>query len=130
MRSALGLPCGMVLVDRREALDSQCRPSMLVPLSKLVFPNLGCVMDELRRNTSMNAVGGCDRSSAFSTTVGVVQGRKLSPLAFCIGQVGFFTDDDNEGQSPAHTCSLCGLVTPENVNHLFVDCAASFEQHS
>ena len=37
---------------------------------------------------------------------------------------GFFTDDDNEGQSPAKTCSFCGLVTPENLNHLFVDCAA------
>ena len=37
---------------------------------------------------------------------------------------GFFTDDDNEGQSPAKTCSFCGLATPENVNHLFVHCAA------
>ena len=30
----------------------------------------------------------------------------------------------SEGQSPAHTCSFSGLVTPEDVNHLFVDCTA------
>ena len=86
MRSALGLPSSMVLVDRQEAFDSQWRPSMLLPLAKLVPPRLWCVMDELHKNTSMSIVSGCNRSSPFTTKVGVVQGRKLSPLAFCIGQ--------------------------------------------
>ena len=49
MRSALGLPSGMVLVDRQEAFDSQWRPSMLLPPAKLVPPALWCVMDELHK---------------------------------------------------------------------------------
>ena len=57
---------------------------MILPLAKLVPPRLWCVMDELHKNTSMSIVSGCNRSS--STKVGVVHGRKLRPLAFCIGQ--------------------------------------------
>ena len=59
----------MVLVDRQEAFDPQWRPSMLLPLAKLVPPRLWCVMDELLKNTSMDIVSGCNRSSPFTTKV-------------------------------------------------------------
>ena len=69
----------MVFVDRQEAFGSQWRPAMLLPLAKLIPAKLWCVMEELDKNTSMSRIIGCNRSSPFTTNVGVVQARKLSP---------------------------------------------------
>ena len=87
MRLELGLPFGLCLNDRKEAFDTQWRSSMLINLASGVScPRSWCLADELLRTTSMSVVKCGTRSRSFSSHVGVVQGRKLSPLEFCIGQ--------------------------------------------
>ncbi|CAE7837306.1 unnamed protein product [Symbiodinium sp. CCMP2592] len=87
IRLELGLPFGLCLNDRKEAFDTQWRSSMLINLASGVSsPRSWCLADELLRTTSMSVVKSGARSRSFSSLVGVVQGRKLSPLEFCIGQ--------------------------------------------
>jgi len=87
MRLELGLPFGLCLNDRKEAFDTQWRSGMLINLASGVScPRSWCLADELLRTTSMSVVKCGARSRSFSSQVGVVQGRKLSPLEFCIGQ--------------------------------------------
>ena len=87
MRLELGLPFGLCLNDRKEAFDTQWRSSMLINLASGVScPRSWCLADELLRTTSMSVVKCGTRSRSFSSHVGVVQGRKLSPLECCIGQ--------------------------------------------
>ena len=87
MRLEMGLPFGLCLNDRKEAFDTQWRSSMLVNLASGVSsPRSWCLADELLYTTSMSVVKSAARSKSFSSHVGVVQGRKLSPLEFCIGQ--------------------------------------------
>ena len=87
LRQDQGLPFGLCLNDRKEAFDSQWRASMLINLASCVsHPRSWCLMDELLRTTSLSVVKLGARSKSFSMRVGVVQGRKLSPVEFCVGQ--------------------------------------------
>eukprot|EP00435_Cladocopium_sp_Y103_P050340 s1589_g15.t1 len=58
----------------------------MVKLASCVQPRLWCVADDLLTTTTMSVVKGGARSKWFSTTTRVVEGRKLSPVEFCIGQ--------------------------------------------
>ena len=86
LRAARDLPFGMCYCDRKEAFDTQWRASMQQKMVSCVEPRFWCLADELLRTTSMSVVCHGRRSRWFKTGTGVVEGRRLSPLQFCLGQ--------------------------------------------
>eukprot|EP00435_Cladocopium_sp_Y103_P075802 s164_g65.t1 len=87
LRFAQRLPFGICFCDRKEAFDTQWRASMMVRLADCVSePRWWCIADDLLDTTFMSVVQGRHRSTWFSSNTGVVEGRKLSPVEFCIGQ--------------------------------------------
>ena len=86
LRAARDLPFGMCYCDRKEAFDTQWRASMQQKMVSCVEPRFWCLADELLHTTSMSVVCHGRRSRWFKTGTGVVEGRRLSPLQFCLGQ--------------------------------------------
>jgi hypothetical protein len=86
LRAARDLPFGMCYCDRKEAFDTQWRASMQQKMASCVEPRFWCLADELLHTTSMSVVCHGRRSRWFKTGTGVVEGRRLSPLQFCLGQ--------------------------------------------
>ena len=87
VRKSLHLPYGTIFTDRKEASDSQWKVPILLNLAQHTSePRVWCVADDLLRTTSMSVVKAGIRSQRFSITVGTVEGRKLSPLQFCLAQ--------------------------------------------
>ena len=96
-RQSLHLPYGTIFTDRKEAFDSQWRVPILVKLAEHVSEaRVWCIADDLLRTTSMSVVRPGMRSRRFTMSVGTVEGRKLSPLQFCLAQA-------NPGKT-AQTC--------------------------
>ena len=87
LRKSLRLPFGLVFTDRREAFDTQWRTPILENLQQVIScPASWLIADELLQSTRMSIVKGGSRSACFSIGVGTIEGRKLSPLQFCIAQ--------------------------------------------
>eukprot|EP00435_Cladocopium_sp_Y103_P034757 s2453_g9.t1 len=49
-------------------------------------PHSWCVADDLLHTTTMSVAKASQRSKWVKTCIGVVEGRKLSPIHFCLGQ--------------------------------------------
>ncbi|CAE8684589.1 unnamed protein product [Polarella glacialis] len=86
IRAALGLPCGTFYADKKEAFDSTWREDMLVELyeSAGVCGRLFLLADALISSAKISVVRGGCRSSYVLPKVGVVEGRKLSPVQYCV----------------------------------------------
>ena len=88
LRAAQDLPFGIVWADRKEAFDTAWRVEILLRLRDQcgIRGRFFSVADQLLSRTSMSITTPFGRSQGVSPGVGTVQGRKLSPANFCIGQ--------------------------------------------
>jgi hypothetical protein len=80
VKSALGLPAGMVWGDPKEAFDTAWRPPMLLRMRDELCARLWCVAYFLLMHTRVSVVTSSLRSVPVRTRGGVIEGRKLSPL--------------------------------------------------
>lgn len=84
-----GLPVGMVWGGRKEAFDTAWRVPTLINMRQRVrlVGRMFAIPDSVLARTRVLVIKGNQRSSFCLPRVGFVEGWKLSPVEFCLGQV-------------------------------------------